>query len=386
MQPHDEHPHVPGPSLWPVGFAVGVVVLLVGLIVSWWVAGLGALIALAFGFLWVRDLTTGTELTHAPEVAPEGPAAAAAAVTASEAAPPVPPEERFPRSRFLEASTLGLGAVIGGLVTIPVLGFMVGPPFLKQGQKDHDIGPLRDFPEGKFVIATWMSDPSQGEVSRRTAFVRYNGPLGKLPSYTIISNHCAHLGCPVQPNGPLDNKNTKEFADVTLIPTVSIAGFGCPCHGGQYDTEGNRTAGPPVRALDRYSFSIRNGRLFVGKPFSVSHVDGTGANARDSQMDALVPGRARERPRVLALSHSAAALMAAVKPTRGQQIQETILYPLDWLEERSGIVGGVKYFLFRKVPGDTNWWQTLGAATLTAFIVQAVTGVILAMYYKPDPN
>ncbi len=386
MQPHDEHPHVPGPSLWPVGFAVGVVVLLVGLIVSWWVAGLGALIALAFGFLWVRDLTTGTELTHAPEVAPEGPAAAAAAVTAAEAAPPVPPEERFPRSRFLEASTLGLGAVIGGLVTIPVLGFMVGPPFLKQGQKDHDIGPLRDFPEGKFVIATWMSDPSQGEVSRRTAFVRYNGLLGKLPSYTIISNHCAHLGCPVQPNGPLDNKNTKEFADVTLIPTVSIAGFGCPCHGGQYDTEGNRTAGPagararPLLVLDPQRPAVRR-QAVLGLPRRRHRRE-----RADPQMDAFVPGRARERTRVLALSHSAAALMAAVKPTRGQQIQETILYPLDWLEERSGIVGGVKYFLFRKVPGDTNWWQTLGAATLTAFIVQALTGVILAMYYKPDPN
>jgi menaquinol-cytochrome c reductase cytochrome b subunit len=30
--------------------------------------------------------------------------------------------------------------------------------------------------------------------------------------------------------------------------------------------------------------------------------------------------------------------------------------------------------------------QTLGSATLTAFLVQAVTGVILAMYYKPTPN
>ena len=27
-----------------------------------------------------------------------------------------------------------------------------------------------------------------------------------------------------------------------------------------------------------------------------------------------------------------------------------ILYPLDWLEERSGLVGAIKYFLFRKVP------------------------------------
>ena len=61
------------------------------------------------------------------------------------------------------------------------------------------------------------------------------------------------------------------------------------------------------------------------------------------------------------------------------------MYPLDWLEERSGLVGGVKYFLFRKVPGDTNWFHTLGSATLTAFIVQLVTGVILAMYYKPSP-
>ena len=67
-------------------------------------------------------------------------------------------------------------------------------------------------------------------------------------------------------------------------------------------------------------------------------------------------------------------------------MEAAINYPIEWLEERSGIVGGVRYFLFRKVPGDINWMQTLGSATLTAFIVQAVTGVILAMYYKPDPK
>jgi len=65
---------------------------------------------------------------------------------------------------------------------------------------------------------------------------------------------------------------------------------------------------------------------------------------------------------------------------------ERIMYPIDWVEERSGLVGGLRYFLFRKVPGDTNWFQTLGSATLTAFLVQALTGAILAMYYKPDPK
>jgi menaquinol-cytochrome c reductase cytochrome b subunit len=74
------------------------------------------------------------------------------------------------------------------------------------------------------------------------------------------------------------------------------------------------------------------------------------------------------------------------KSARRQQLEAAIAYPIDWLEERSGLIGGVRYFLFRKVPSDTNWMQTLGSATLTAFIVQTVTGVILAMYYKPEPK
>jgi len=77
--------------------------------------------------------------------------------------------------------------------------------------------------------------------------------------------------------------------------------------------------------------------------------------------------------------------MAKKKTERRDKIQAAAMYPLDWLEERSGLVGGIRYFLFRKVPGDTSWWHTLGSATLTAFLVQLVTGVILAMYYKPSP-
>jgi menaquinol-cytochrome c reductase cytochrome b subunit len=74
------------------------------------------------------------------------------------------------------------------------------------------------------------------------------------------------------------------------------------------------------------------------------------------------------------------------KSPRMQQLERAAMYPIDWLEERSGLVGGVRYFLFRKVPGDTNWFHTLGSATLTAFLVQLVTGVILAFYYKPSPE
>jgi menaquinol-cytochrome c reductase cytochrome b subunit len=78
--------------------------------------------------------------------------------------------------------------------------------------------------------------------------------------------------------------------------------------------------------------------------------------------------------------------MARRKSARMQQLERMAMYPVDWLEERSGLVGGLRYFLFRKVPGDTSWFHTLGSATLTAFLVQLVTGVILAMYYKPSPE
>ena len=40
--------------------------------------------------------------------------------------------------------------------------------------------------------------------------------------------------------------------------------------------------------------------------------------------------------------------------------------------------------MWRKVPRGVNWAYTLGSATLFAFLNQAVTGVFLAMYYRPD--
>ena len=78
---------------------------------------------------------------------------------------------------------------------------------------------------------------------------------------------------------------------VTLIKMLPAGGFGCPCHGGQYDPEGNRVAGPPVRALDRYEYAIVNGRVILGKTYSVAHVDGTGKDARIEKYRLAGPGQ-----------------------------------------------------------------------------------------------
>jgi len=291
--------HGPPPTLWPLGFAVGIAVALVGLIVNpEWIASIGGGIAIVFGFLWARDATSAMR-SHVPVVTAE-----VREMTPAEAAavPPSAPAERFPRSRFLEGATLGLGGIIGGIVTIPVAGFAILPGFLGQKRHDVDLGPLTGYPVGKWYIATFVVDPKEGEVSRRTAFIRNNGDLGKVPSFTIISNRCAHLGCPVQANGPtgaiLGEKNVVEHGangEVLLRPVVP-AGFGCPCHGGQYDTEGNRTAGPPVRALDRYSFDVKNGRLVLLSTYSVSHVVGSGAQAKIYKYKVAGPGEHVDGP------------------------------------------------------------------------------------------
>jgi hypothetical protein len=104
----------------------------------------------------------------------------------------------------------------------------------------------------------------------------------------------------VQVNGlPLDDDKQEERTGdnvITRIPTAAAAGFGCPCHGGQYDNEGNRTAGPPVRALDRYQFRIDNGRLLLGKTYSVSEVEGEGADAQIHAYELTGPGQHVDGP------------------------------------------------------------------------------------------
>lgn len=289
-----------------MGFAVGIVCILVGLIVSWPAVAVGAGITLIFGFLWVRDVTRGYRTIPSADVEAAPPAPPAPALPADQgpaAMPETSPAEAaaYPRSKFLEGATLGLGAVIGGIVTVPAVGFAVVPAFLHQSHPDIDLGPTSNFPQGQWVITHFELNPKEGEVTRRTAYIRYNGMLQNEPSFTILSNRCAHLGCPVQPGGLIQSEKTKDEhvkggQTVQLIPVLGLSSFTCPCHGGSYDSEGNRTAGPPVRALDRYSYLIKDGNLVLGGAYSVGHVKGQGANALISKYNLAGPGQHVDGP------------------------------------------------------------------------------------------
>ena len=71
-----------------------------------------------------------------------------------------------------------------------------------------------------------------------------------------------------------------------------------------------------------------------------------------------------------------------VKPV--EQVKEAGISAVDWIDERTSLSGAARWVMFRKIPKGTNWFYTLGSATLFAFLSQAVTGVVLAMYYDPS--
>lgn len=56
-----------------------------------------------------------------------------------------------------------------------------------------------------------------------------------------------------------------------------------------------------------------------------------------------------------------------------------------WLDERIGFDGFYKNLLDRPEPRG-NWWNTLGSASLFLFIMQALTGIFLTVYYTPSPD
>jgi len=161
------------------------------------------------------------------------------------------------RGQFLTAGTLAVGGVMGALIAVPVAGMALAPVF---GGSDFEavfIGKLDEFQDGVFtkVVLHPHSDKPDAYVRKKVAFVRLNKggkgdslALKGQEEYSVISNVCMHLGCPVQ---------------------ASNAGFVCPCHGGAYNKDGKRQAGPPVRPLDRYIWEKRGEELWATAIYSL---------------------------------------------------------------------------------------------------------------------
>jgi menaquinol-cytochrome c reductase iron-sulfur subunit len=170
---------------------------------------------------------------------------------AAAAANPGSAQAAMNRQKFLTGATIGLGALMGAIIAVPVTISVLAPSFRTVKEYPVDLGPTTLYPPTKagevaYHEVTFENRPEDlSGLSRRLVFIRNDGD----DKFTAVSNTCMHLGCPVQPN---------------------TTGFACPCHGGQYDKEGRRTAGPPVRPLNRYETTIdERGHLIIGKLYAL---------------------------------------------------------------------------------------------------------------------
>jgi menaquinol-cytochrome c reductase iron-sulfur subunit len=175
---------------------------------------------------------------------------------------PHEPRSAVTRGQFLGISTVGLGAMIGAVIGVPSTAYLLAPVLEKKEFVPVSLGPVSDFAatgeQFEPTAKTFIENPQEANTSAALAWVYNTGNSGtdwqaEDAQFIVFSNTCMHLGCPV---------------------VASTLGFGCPCHGGQYDQQGRRTAGPPIRPLDRYAWEIREGdELWLTNRYSVDFVD-----------------------------------------------------------------------------------------------------------------
>lgn len=162
------------------------------------------------------------------------------------------------RGQFLSLSTVGIGAAIGGVIGVPATAYILAPVTNEAKFEPVFLGKTDQFTsEQDFnpTAATYVEDPDNPSTSPGLAWVHSTGKsnpdwLATDAMFIVFSNRCMHLGCPVA--------------------VAQGIGFACPCHGGQYDEEGQRTAGPPIRPLDRFQWEIKNSdELWITQRWSV---------------------------------------------------------------------------------------------------------------------
>jgi Rieske Fe-S protein len=211
-----------------------------------------------------------------------------------------------------------MGAIMGAVLTIPPVAFILTPIVKTDvlgesniGEGWQEVGPVSEIPEGepkyfevefpinqtygtrsiqeesgvtdksfKLRNAVWLS--WKHEVVTQGRQGSGGDELGKslrpsfmdeksegfteqereqlVNSINVLSNSCAHLGCPVR----------------WLVNTDGEGEFLCPCHGGIYDINGGWVGGPPPRGMYHYA-QVKvegDGKLYVRHGFDTGGENG----------------------------------------------------------------------------------------------------------------
>ena len=158
--------------------------------------------------------------------------------------PTSPGTKELGRRQFLRTATLGIGALITALFTVPAVAYLFGPALRRQAEEVWvPLGSTTKVELGKPTLFKATIEQQTGWiVNEKEVGVYVLTENGR--DYISMSNICTHLGCRVR--------------------WIDAQGeFFCPCHNGVFTKEGFVVSGPPPRPLDRYETKVENGQIYI---------------------------------------------------------------------------------------------------------------------------
>jgi quinol---cytochrome c reductase iron-sulfur subunit, bacillus type len=148
------------------------------------------------------------------------------------------------RRTFLARIVQLFSAFIAALFALPVFRFVQVSLASTRDSSSYPIGDVQSLQEEitRVPFTRLLRDGWMVRAVQEYVWVR------KKPDGTILvfEPHCTHLGCAYD-----WDENSRQFL--------------CPCHGGKFDKDGNRTAGPPPRPLDRFQVQKEGNQIRIGK-------------------------------------------------------------------------------------------------------------------------
>jgi len=134
------------------------------------------------------------------------------------------------RRKFLGVCLAGATVAAAAAAAYPVFRYLA--PTSGQGAAAKLVFPAGEFPEGEAKFFEYAGSSA----------VLVKTKTGELVALSAV---CTHLGCIVQ-----WVKEQQHFL--------------CPCHGGQFATDGTVLAGPPPRPLAKIPLTLSEGSITVG--------------------------------------------------------------------------------------------------------------------------
>lgn len=148
------------------------------------------------------------------------------------------------RRTFLARVVQLTSAAITAMFALPVIAFIRSSYSANRDDSFYPIAQTGDLEEEvtRVSFTRLMRDGWMARTTEEYVWVRKK-PDGGIE---VFEPHCTHLGCAYSWDQPKQQ-------------------FECPCHGGKFDKNGNRIAGPPPRPLDRYEVKVDGNQIKIGK-------------------------------------------------------------------------------------------------------------------------